>query len=560
MASTGASLKEYLKRYQSGAEDPNKAKKKKRKKEKPKSDSRGGVLVVDEDPVWQKPVQIEEEESDSAGEELPQVDEDIEVKRMKRLEAIRARKPYHSIADDGSGWVPISEPAKPSDVAGGPYPSPPRQQRARYDTPSPELEREPSDAERGDLSPPRQPRRRLDTPSPERGEKGANLGDDEVGDMSPPRKSHKRIRIRSKEDLSPPHHVDGRHKSEKPADLSPPRRSRARRSPEDERPGRSSASGLSPPRRSRARPSLEDERPGRSSTADLSPPRRSRAHHSPDGKPGRPSAADLSPPRRSQKGLSDDLSPPRRPHRNSTEITNPQISSEDLSPPRKGRKEAYLVKGAPRSGLFSAQEIKEEINKKKKQEKSRFAAMDPSMTGKDAEPVFRDKEGKRISKEEITKEKEEKPKFRSHDKLEWGKGLAQKREVEAKALELELEKDKPFARTRDDPDLDKMLKERVRWGDPMAHLVKRKSSEPVLEDLGDNEKMKDSGFIIPQTIPSHSWLKRGIDCPPNRYGIRPGRHWDGVDRSSGYEKEMFKRQNEKRATEQEAYLWSVSDM
>lgn len=25
---------------------------------------------------------------------------------------------------------------------------------------------------------------------------------------------------------------------------------------------------------------------------------------------------------------------------------------------------------------------------------------------------------------------------------------------------------------RDDPELDKMLKERVRWGDPMAHLVK----------------------------------------------------------------------------------------
>lgn len=25
---------------------------------------------------------------------------------------------------------------------------------------------------------------------------------------------------------------------------------------------------------------------------------------------------------------------------------------------------------------------------------------------------------------------------------------------------------------RDDPELDTMLKERVRWGDPMAHLVK----------------------------------------------------------------------------------------
>lgn len=33
-------------------------------------------------------------------------------------------------------------------------------------------------------------------------------------------------------------------------------------------------------------------------------------------------------------------------------------------------------------------------------------------------------------------------------KLEWGKGLAQKREAEARQEELELEKAKPFARTR----------------------------------------------------------------------------------------------------------------
>ncbi|KAF6135609.1 hypothetical protein GIB67_015462 [Kingdonia uniflora] len=180
-----------------------------------------------------------------------------------------------------------------------------------------------------------------------------------------------------------------------------------------------------------------------------------------------------------------------------------------------------------------------------------FKGMDPSMTGRDAKPIYRDKEGKRTTKEELQKSQgEEKPKEK---KLEWGQGLAQKREVEAREQELELEKDKPFARTRgfpidllriveeglsgkfhfrDDPELENMLKERVRWGDPMAHLVKRKHSELLLEDLGDNEKMKESGFNIPQEIPFHSWINRKVDAPPNRYAIKPGRHWDGIDRSN----------------------------
>ncbi|KAM4094946.1 hypothetical protein ACB094_06G233100 [Castanea mollissima] len=76
----------------------------------------------------------------------------------------------------------------------------------------------------------------------------------------------------------------------------------------------------------------------------------------------------------------------------------------------------------------------------------------------------------------------------------------------------------------DDPELDKLLRERIRDGDPMAHLVEKKHTELVLPNLGDNEKMKESGFVVPQDIPDHSWLKRRLDAAPNRYGIRPGRH------------------------------------
>ena len=59
------SLKEYLKRYGINDEEDKKKKKKKKVQSKPDATS---LLVVDEDPVWQKTVNLEEENSgDSAG-------------------------------------------------------------------------------------------------------------------------------------------------------------------------------------------------------------------------------------------------------------------------------------------------------------------------------------------------------------------------------------------------------------------------------------------------------------------------------------------------------------
>ncbi|KAL0320603.1 UNVERIFIED_CONTAM: hypothetical protein Sradi_5321800 [Sesamum radiatum] len=111
------------------------------------------------------------------------------------------------------------------------------------------------------------------------------------------------------------------------------------------------------------------------------------------------------------------------------------------------------------------------------------------------------------------------------------RGLAQKRETEARVQEIEKEKDKPFARSRDDPDLDAMLKERLRRGDPMTHLVKRKHLESVLPDLGDNEKMKESGFII--------WLHNSPGHPKSqldkkRTGCSTKLLWDQTRQTLGW--------------------------
>lgn len=62
-SSAPPSLKEYLKKYTSSDDMDKKKKKKKKIKAKPDA---AGVVVVDEDPIWQKPVKVEDEE-DSAG-------------------------------------------------------------------------------------------------------------------------------------------------------------------------------------------------------------------------------------------------------------------------------------------------------------------------------------------------------------------------------------------------------------------------------------------------------------------------------------------------------------
>ncbi|GAV62337.1 Bud13 domain-containing protein [Cephalotus follicularis] len=568
----GSSLKEYLKRYESTSNEEDK---KKKKKKKSKSVVAQAILVVDEDPVWQKPINLEEEKDDDSPDEKPQVNEDIEVRRMKRLEQLRLRRPFGATAEDGSGWVSLSgnNPNNSPSHNANVDVSPPRRQITRNDTPSP-------GREDNNLVPPRH-RKRNDSPSPEAGRKPTHFAD-----ISPPRR--RRIRndtpsprselktARENTDLSPPRqtwrpHYSPSSKRELNSDLSPPRKQRARNDTPSPEPDFNSArvfKDLSPPRQRRKiydRSSPEPDRkplPSAGLSSDISPPCQSRPRTSED-------LPDISPPRRARRVSpyqynkhsfpESDLSPPRKSR---TEVG--KHSSLDLSPPRKHQKESSVpanVKEQPKTGLVTGRDVAEEISRTKKKELLRFQKMDPSMSGRGAEPVFRDKiKGGRISKDEYLKSKHKKEETPKAKELEWGKGLAQKREAEARLQELELEKDKPFARSRDDPELDKMLKERLRWGDPMAHLVQRKYNESVTADLGDNERMKESGFIIPQEIPSHSWIKRGLEAAPNRYGIRSGRHWDGVDRSTGYEKTLFKRRNEKQATEREAYLWSSSDM
>lgn len=170
--------------------------------------------------------------------------------------------------------------------------------------------------------------------------------------------------------------------------------------------------------------------------------------------------------------------------------------------------------------------------------------MDTSVSGKDADTVVRDRStGRRrdLKQEQMRKNEEQKKKELKDQKYaEWGKGLKQKAQQEQAIQDSLHELSKPLARYKDDKDLDQMMREQDRAGDPMLAFIKKK------------KKPEKEGKERPRY--------KGPPPPPNRFNIMPGYRWDGVDRSNGFENKIFQKSADKKATAFMAYKWSTEDM
>ncbi|XP_013215406.4 BUD13 homolog isoform X1 [Ictidomys tridecemlineatus] len=298
-------------------------------------------------------------------------------------------------------------------------------------------------------------------------------------------------------------------------------------------------SDLSPPRKKQTKAHYGDKKPldskgdyWKASDSDLSPPRHKRGSGHQD------SDSDLSPPRNRPRHRSSDsdLSPPRRKRRTKS-------SDSDLSPPRRsqppGKKAAYMYSGAKTGLVLTDIQQEQQELKKQDQETKAFEA-----EFQFAETVFRDKSGrKRNLKLERLEQRRKAEKDSERDELyaQWGKGLAQSRQQQQNVEDAMKEMQKPLARYIDDEDLDRMLREQEREGDPMANFIKKNKAKE-----NKNKKVR----------PRYS----GPAPPPNRFNIWPGYRWDGVDRSNGFEQKRFARLASKKAVEELAYKWSVEDM
>ncbi|XP_052615135.1 BUD13 homolog isoform X2 [Peromyscus californicus insignis] len=423
---------------------------------------------------------------------------------------------------------------------GTPDPSPPR--RARHDTPDPSPPRRARHD--SDASPPRKSHRNSSGVSPRRGHHGSS-------GISSPRRAHNHFpdtaQHRRTFDASEPQHLrKTRHDS---PNLELPR---TKSSKAAERPQRE----LGP-----SHPSLsKDSKYGRDS--DLSPRKRQAKAHfgakkqfDPKGVCHKASDSDLSPPRQKQNSRhqdsDSDLSPPRNRQRrqsSDSDLSPPRrrqrtkSSDSDLSPPRRsprpGKKTAHMYSGA-KTGLVTDVQREQQELRKQDQDTTALGAQFEF-----AETVFRDKSGrKRNLKLERLEQRRKAEKDSERDELyaQWGKGLAQSRQQQQNVEDAMKEMQKPLARYIDDEDLDRMLREQEREGDPMANFIKKNKAK-------ENKHKK--------VRPRYS----GPAPPPNRFNIWPGYRWDGVDRSNGFEQKRFARLASKKAVEELAYKWSVEDM
>jgi pre-mRNA-splicing factor CWC26 len=197
------------------------------------------------------------------------------------------------------------------------------------------------------------------------------------------------------------------------------------------------------------------------------------------------------------------------------------------------------------AGLQSAAAVSKQFEKRKRAEMEAWEAeqRENEVGGKKKgkwETVYRDATGRRIDismrRQEARRELDEAARKEREEK-EAQKGDVQRAMKEKRKEELDEARFMGVARGVDDLEMNEELKGVERWNDPAAQfLVKKKEGKSI----------------------TGKPIYKGA-AQPNRYGIRPGHKWDGVDRSNGWEGERFKAMNRRTRNKELDFAWQMDE-
>ncbi|KAI9681520.1 MAG: Pre-mRNA-splicing factor cwc26 [Caeruleum heppii] len=192
------------------------------------------------------------------------------------------------------------------------------------------------------------------------------------------------------------------------------------------------------------------------------------------------------------------------------------------------------------AGLQSADQVTAALKKRQAEERARFLEDDAAHSGRGSETIYRDASGRIINvamKRAEARKAAEAEEAKQAAEREAAKGAVQQAAKTQRRKDLQDAKYMPVSRYADDAELNDELKAQDRWNDPAAGFLEAKKAGKSVTGRP---------------------LYRG-PAEPNRYGIRPGHKWDGVDRGNGFEKEYFRARNRRKNVRELEYAWQMDE-
>lgn len=222
-----------------------------------------------------------------------------------------------------------------------------------------------------------------------------------------------------------------------------------------------------------------------------------------------------------------------------------QANEDDDAPVIEGEgqdEDGPRMESGVRAGLQTAADTAAMVKAQERQRKAEAALYrDPASTEGTQETIYRDASGRIINvamKRAEARRAEEEKREKEEKAREALMGDVQRQDRADRKQELQEVRAMPVARTIEDESLNDELRSRGRWNDPAA------------------------GFLTKSAGPGASVTGKPLYAgafQPNRYGIRPGHRWDGVDRANGFEKDWFTSRNRKERNAALDYQWQMDE-
>ncbi|KAL6702767.1 Pre-mRNA-splicing factor cwc26 [Coniothyrium glycines] len=213
---------------------------------------------------------------------------------------------------------------------------------------------------------------------------------------------------------------------------------------------------------------------------------------------------------------------------------------EDEAPEMVDTEGVQRMQSGARAGLQTAAQVAADMKRKEDEEKRKANEANKATGGAAQETIYRDASGRVINvamKRAEARKKAEEEERKKLEKEKAARGDVQNAEAEKRKQRLHDAKTMTIARYADDVDLNDELKERGHWNDPAAGFLRKKKAGRSIT----GKPLYQGAF------------------QPNRYGIRPGHRWDGVDRGNGFEKQWFDSRNRKANIEKLEYQWQMDE-